>query len=118
MGLSLLRVVVLAIGALIFVAGIGLVALPGGAAAGVGIEAIVFGAVLVGAALLERSRYRSSHAEASSAAPGPGGGEPTDRPMESRFRRTDERFIDPTTNHTMRVWMDDATGERRYRAED
>ncbi len=116
--MGLLRVAVLAIGALLFVAGIGLVTLTGGAAVGAGIEAIVFGAVLIGAALLERSRYRSTHAETTSAAPGPGGGEPTDRPMETRFRRTDERFIDPTSNLTMRVWSDPTTGERRYRAED
>jgi hypothetical protein len=37
--------------------------------------------------------------------------------MDQRFRRTDELFVDPTTGHTMRVWLDPSTGERRYRAE-
>jgi hypothetical protein len=38
--------------------------------------------------------------------------------MEPRFQRTDELFADPTTSHVMRVWLDPATGERRYRAEE
>ena len=38
--------------------------------------------------------------------------------MEPRFRRTDEVFVDPTTRRRMRVWLDPANGERRYRAED
>jgi hypothetical protein len=118
MGIGLLRLAVIVIGALLFVAGIGLVLLPGGAAAGAGIEAIIFGAILIGAALLERSRYRSAHAESSSEAPGPGGGEPTDRAMDPRFARTAERFVDPTSNRVMQVWVDPRTGERRYRAED
>ena len=38
--------------------------------------------------------------------------------MEPRFRRTDELFEeDPSSRRTMRVWLDPATGERRYRAE-
>lgn len=75
------------------------------------------GAVLVVGAVIERMRYRSAAAERGQAPPGPGGGEPVDAPLESRFRPTDERFVDPTTHHTMRVWLDPATGERRYRAE-
>ena len=43
--------------------------------------------------------------------------EPTDRPMEPRFRRTDQRFVDPTTHIPMVVWLNPKTGERRYRAE-
>jgi hypothetical protein len=116
--MGLLRVAVIFIGAVIVVVGIGFLLAPGGYTAGIGIYGVVIGALLVGAGLLERSRYRSAHAETTSAAPGPGGGEPTDRPMETRFRRTDERFIDPTTNRPMRVWIDPETGERRYRAED
>jgi len=27
-------------------------------------------------------------------------------------------FVDPTSDRRMRVWLDQATGERRYRAED
>jgi hypothetical protein len=37
--------------------------------------------------------------------------------MEPRFRPTDERFVDPTTGHRMRVYVDPRTGERRYLAE-
>jgi hypothetical protein len=70
------------------------------------------GVLLVGAVLLERVRYRSLHAEDTGAAPGAGGGETT--PPEPRFRRTDEVFIDPTTGVRMRVWLDPATGDRRY----
>ena len=55
-------------------------------------------------------------AEHTMEAPGPGGGEPTG-PLEPRFRRTAEVFIDPTTHHRMRVWVDPDTGERRYLAE-
>jgi hypothetical protein len=70
------------------------------------------GAVMIAAVFLERTRYRSLHAEATGAAHGPGGGEP--EPPEPRFRPTDERFVDPTTEVPMRVWLDSATGERRY----
>jgi len=83
-----------------------------------GLFTIGFGILLIGATLIERMRYRSAWAEETSERHGPGGGEPLDRPMESRFRRTDERFVDPTTNTAMRVWIDPATGERRYRAEE
>jgi hypothetical protein len=38
--------------------------------------------------------------------------------MEPRFRRTDELFEDPSSRRPMRVWLDPATGERRYRAEE
>ena len=67
--------------------------------------------------LLERRRYRSVAAEAGPEPPGPGGGEPLDQPLEPRFSPTTERFVDPTTNVTMRVWVDAASGERRYRAD-
>ncbi len=48
---------------------------------------------------------------------GPGGGEPLDAAMEPRFTSTDEVFVDPTSGHRMRVFLDPGTGERRYRAE-
>lgn len=117
MGSDLIRGLVLVLGALIAVGGLAGIAF-GGQSAVAGVWGVVVGLVMVAAALLERSRYRSSQAEVSSEAPGPGGGEPTDRPMEPRFRRTEERFIDPTTQTPMRVWLDPDTGERRYRAED
>jgi hypothetical protein len=72
--------------------------------------------VLVIVALIEVSRYRSQAAEnGGSSAVGPGGGEPAS--LEPRFKRTDELFVDPTTNVPMRVYMDGNTGERRYLAE-
>lgn len=83
-----------------------------------GLSLLGGGLVLIVAALIERMRYRSAVADQTAAPHGPGGGEPTDQPMEPRFRRTDERFIDPTTSTPMRVWIDPDTGERRYRAED
>jgi hypothetical protein len=82
-----------------------------------GLLLIGFGVVFIVAALLERMRYRSAAADTIAAPVGPGGGEPIDQPMEARFQRTDERFVDPTTSVPMRVWIDPTTGERRYRAE-
>jgi hypothetical protein len=70
------------------------------------------------AAIVERNRYRSDEAERTAAAYGPGGGEPADEPIDPRFRPTDERFEDPTTRQRMRVWIDPASGERRYVAEE
>jgi hypothetical protein len=76
------------------------------------------GMVLIVVAVVERLRYRSEVADRSGWSPGPGGGEPTTQPLEGRFRRTPEVFVDPTSDRRMRVWLDDQTGERRYRAED
>ncbi len=83
-----------------------------------GLWLVVIGMVLIVVAILERLRYRSEIADRSGLPAGPGGGEPTAQPLESRFRRTDEVFVDPTSDRRMRVWLDQATGERRYRAED
>jgi hypothetical protein len=33
------------------------------------------------------------------------------------FRPTDEQFVDPTSGERLRVYIDPATGERRYHAE-
>jgi len=115
-GANIIRGIVIVLGTLMAVGGLVAIAV-GGQAAPAGFWGLVVGLVFIAAALLERTRYRSSHAELSQEAPGPGGGEPTDRPMEARFQRTDERFIDPTTHTPMVVWLDPATGERRYRAE-
>ena len=76
-----------------------------------------FGAVLVIGGLLDRRRYRNADAELGSDPAGPGGGEPAGDRLEPRFRATAEVFVDPTTGHKMRVLVDPATGERRYRAE-
>jgi hypothetical protein len=117
MGANLIRGVILVLGVLIALGGFVAIAF-GGESGFAGIWAVIVGIVFIVAALIERTRYRSALAERSQEAPGPGGGEPTDRPMEPRFRRTDERFIDPTTHVSMRVWLDPDTGERRYRAEE
>jgi hypothetical protein len=82
---------------------------------GSGVWGIVFGAALMIAAVLQRSRYRSSSAERNRQDPGPGGGETG--PMEPRFVPTTEVFVDPTSRRMMRVFVDPRTGERRYRAE-
>jgi hypothetical protein len=34
------------------------------------------------------------------------------------FRPTDELFVDPTSGQRLRVYLDPATGERRYYAEE
>ena len=76
---------------------------------------ITSGTVIIIAVLIEVSRYRSQTAELGHNPPGPGGGETG--PPEARFQRTDEVFVDPTTNRRMRVFFDANTGERRYVAE-
>ena len=80
-----------------------------------GLWSIVAGAVVVVAVVLERSRYRSEAAERSDAPPGPGGGEPS--APGAPFQPTEEVFVDPTSGHRLRVYLDPATGERRYHAE-
>ena len=83
-----------------------------------GVWLVVVGLVLIVAALIERRRYRSESAERSALPIGPGGGEPTGKPLEARFERSEEAFIDPTSGLRMRVWLDRTSGERRYRAEE
>ncbi len=118
MGLSILRLLLFGLGALLFVMGL-LVAVAGGPEALIGaFWLLVSGGVLVIAVLIERMRYRSEHAERFGDPPGPGGGESGDAPMQPGFRRTDEVFEDPTSRRRMRVWLSESTGERRYRAED
>ena len=81
-----------------------------------GLWAAVTGAVVLVAVILERTRYRSEAAERSPGNHGPGGGE---RAMPvAPFRPTDETFIDPTSGARLRVYLDPATGERRYYAEE
>lgn len=97
----------------------GLVAVSAGTEAAIsGVWAVVIGLVMIVVALVERFRYRSEFADRSGLPIGPGGGEPTTQPLEGRFRRTPEVFVDPTSDRRMRVWLDEQTGERRYRAED
>lgn len=105
--------VVVALGALLLLlVGLGIVAL-GGPAALSGAWLMVLGAAGLLGAAFERTRYRSEAAERNverAAASDAEEGE-----LEPRFRPTDERFVDPTTRAKLRVWVDAATGERRYR---
>jgi hypothetical protein len=87
---------------------------PGGQVAGVIL--ILCAVPLVIGAIYERVRYRSVAAERSRTPSGPGG-EPVREPLEPRFVSTDEVFVDPTSGTRMRVYLDPATGERRYLAE-
>lgn len=112
---SLVRIGIAVAGALLIVGGL--------AALATGATPVWNGAWLVGLGLagllllaFERQRYRSEEADRAFEPIGPGGGEP-DAPLEPRFRRTDETFVDPTTGTTMRVHLDGRTGERRYVAE-
>ena len=115
-GLGVVRVLMAFVGALMLLGGLALIVsgVPGAAA---GLWLVITGGVLLLAVAFERVRYRSEQADHLGAPPGPGGGESLEGPMETRFRRTDEFFEDPTSRRRMRVWLDPATGERRYRAE-
>jgi hypothetical protein len=110
---ELARALVGAFGALLIVGGVAVAAVagPGGDLVSA-LTLFVPGVVMVAAVVLERSRYRSLHAERRGDGVGPGGGEPA--APERRFQPTSERFMDPTTHVPMRVWVDPATGERRY----
>jgi hypothetical protein len=106
------RLIVGGIAFLFVLAGLGAVALGGVG----GLWVTILGVVVLVAVILERQRYRSDEADRAFEPIGPGGGEPTSQ-LEPRFRPTDERFVDPTTGHRMRVYVDPRTGERRYLAE-
>ncbi len=115
-GVSVVRLAMGVVGGIMLLGGLALVAsgVPGGFVGAIWL--IPSGMVLLIVAFIEVGRYRSQAAEqGGNSASGPGGGEPA--PLEPRFQRTDEVFIDPTTNVTMRVYLDAVTGERRYVAE-
>ena len=82
-----------------------------------GVYAVVVGGVILAAVVYERNRYRSIDADVRNDAPGPGGGEPRGA-LPPSFRATDEVFVDPTSGHRMRVYLEAGTGNRRYMAED
>jgi hypothetical protein len=110
---DVMRVIVGVLGALMIaggIAGIAVGAWPGG------LWAMAIGVVAIGAVVLERTRYRSEAAERSPGASGPGGGEAS-MPV-APFRPTDELFVDPTSGQRLRVYLNPATGERRYYAEE
>ena len=113
MGVTVARGLIGGVGVLLILGGIGAAAVTGpGGSLMAALTLFVPGVAIVAGVLLERTRYRSLHAERSGDAVGRGGGE-TGAP-EPRFRPTEERFVDPTTGVPLRVWLDPATGERRY----
>lgn len=118
MGLSAARLFVLGTGFAVVILGLWLIVLPGGAGSVAGLYAVLGGLALMVGALIERIRYRSEAADRDGTPAGKAGGEPVNTTIEPRFRRTDEVFVDPTTQQRMRVWLDPSTGERRYRTED
>ena len=109
-----IRGVVFVAGCLMLLGGIASLSL-GHEVATAGLWTILVGVLMVSAAVVQRTRYRSESAEKDSAPPGPGGGEPGY--LEPRFMPTMEVFVDPTTGRLMRVYVDPRTGDRRYRAE-
>lgn len=104
-----LRVVVAIVSLLLLLGGLAII-MVGGFPGLSGLWLIVLGAAGLVAVAFERTRYHSEAAERS--------GDPS-RPVgdaaDARFRPTEERFVDPTTREQLRVWVDPATGERRYR---
>ena len=114
-GATLIRVLLGGLGALLLLGGVVVAFIGGGTYFIAALWMLASGIVLVIVSIVEISRYRSETAEKAHIQPGPGGGE-TDVP-ESRFRPTEEVFVDPTTQRRMRVFTDPNTGERRYVAE-
>ncbi len=112
---SVVRAVIVLGGLLLMLGGLVSLTIPDIGAGG--LIWVIAGGVPVVAVALERGRYRSTTAERSGGAAGPGGGETADAAAEGRFRPTAEVFVDPTTGRRMRVLVDPETGERRYVAE-
>lgn len=112
-GTAVIRLVAAVFGVALMLFGVLAASTPGGIVAGA--PPFIGGAVLLVGAAIERMRYRSETAERTGDAPGPGGGEAG--AIDPRFARTEEVFVDPTTQRRMRVYVDRATGERRYLAE-
>jgi hypothetical protein len=117
-GLGVARLLVLAFGVTMLLAGLATLAIGGGAAAITGLWIAGIGVACIVGTLIERVRYRSEVGDRDGAPAGRGGGEPPDARLEPRFRRSDEVFADPTSGLRMRVWIDPSSGERRYVAED
>jgi hypothetical protein len=94
-GLGVLRVLLIGLGALLLAAGAVL-----GAVCGLGpfLRLAVPGALLIAGGLIERWRYKRLSAER----PGPG------------WVATGERFVDVETGRPVSVYCDPRTGERRY----
>jgi len=112
-GVTIARGVIGGLGVAMIIGAVAFIALGGpGTDLFVALFMFVPGVLLLSGVILERNRYRSLHAERVGDAAGPGGGER--HHPDARFQRTDERFVDPTTEVRLQVWIDPATGERRY----
>jgi hypothetical protein len=109
--LPIVRLIVAVVAALVAIGGLAAVSV--GEPAGLWAIAVGGGGII--AVAMERSRYRSQTAERTLDTPGPGGGDPA--APGPPFHPTDERFVDPTSGQTMRVYVNSATGERRYHAD-
>jgi hypothetical protein len=115
MMLAAARVILAFVGAITILLGLGLILTNGARFSGL-VTILVGGAILL-AVLYERSRYRSVEAERRNESTGPGGGEPVGA-LPAGFRATTEVFVDPSSGRRMRVYLQPATGDRRYVAED
>jgi hypothetical protein len=100
-------------GVLMVLGGLGVTAVGGLA----GLWSVVIGAAMLILLAVERNRYRSEASDRAFEPVGRGGGEPSGS-LEPRFRPSSEAFVDPTTGHRMRVYVDSRSGDRRYVAED
>ena len=109
------RVILAFVGAVTILVGLALITVDGDRSTG--LVTILIGAAILIAVVYERSRYRSAEADVRNDRPGPGGGEPVGA-LPPGFRPTTEVFIDPATGRRMRVYLQPATGDRRYMAED
>ena len=109
------RVILAFVGAVTILVGLALITVEGDRSTG--LVTILIGAAILIAVVYERSRYRSADADVRNDKPGPGGGEPVGA-LPPGFRATTEVFIDPATGRRMRVYLQPATGDRRYMAED
>ena len=110
-----LRFVVGTAAALLLAAGVAVIVF-GGVPGLSGLWLVGMGAIGLIAVALERTRYRSEDAERRGQDAGIAGIDGD--PLDPRFRPTDERFVDPTTRQAVRVWVDPASGERRYRLDE
>ncbi|MGH2464588.1 MAG: hypothetical protein ACRDGI_03940 [Candidatus Limnocylindrales bacterium] len=109
------RVILAFVGGVTILVGLGLIVTDGDRSTG--LFTILIGAAVLIAVVYERSRYRSVEADLRNDAPGPGGGEPVGA-LPPGFRATTEVFVDPSSGRRMRVYLQPATGDRRYMAED
>jgi len=96
MWLGVLRAFLLIVGLVLLAGGVALAGLGRGLSAGLRIA--IPGLILIGAALVERWRYK----RIAGGAPGAG------------WVATAERFVDPESGRLVTVYYRPATGERRY----